>query len=116
MTGSHEAVVRTAASLDLCADEVFEAYESVDDWQRKASVESAGFAASFFAGRVMTGAALGTLEVLLAATPVGWVVILGAGLVAAGVIVAGSSIVDYGVKYVAGVGYDFFGNGAAALP
>lgn len=102
--------------LGLRADEVLEAYESGDDWQRKAFVESAGFAASVAAGRILTGAALATLDVMLAATPVGWVVILGAGLVAAGVIVAGSSIADYGVKYVAGVGYDFFGNGAAALP
>ncbi|WP_018913840.1 hypothetical protein [Thiomonas sp. FB-6] len=87
--------------LGLRTDEVFEAYESGDDWQRKAFVETAGFAASVTAGRLLTAAALGTIEVMLAATPVGWVVILGVGLAATATVVAGSSIADYWGKQFA---------------
>ena len=102
--------------LGMRVDDVFEAYESGDDWQRKAFVEAGGFTASFTAGRLLTGAALGTIEVMLAATPVGWIVILGVGLAATAAIVAGSSGADYLGKQIAASLYDFSTNRAAPSP
>ena len=101
---------RMAVVVDLGfrADEVFEAYQGGEDWQRKAFVESAGFAAGAYAGTLLTRSALTSLEVILSPTPVGWVLILGTGLAAVGYVVSGSTIADVFAKYIAGLSFDTF--------
>ena len=103
-------VGRTVVIVDLGlrADEVFEAYEAGEDWQRKAVVESAGFTANVAAGIVLTRSALTALGVILAPTPVGWVLLLGTSLAAVGYVVSGSTLADLLVKYVAGRSVDLF--------
>lgn len=101
-------VGRTVVIVDLGlrADEVFEAYEAGEDWQRKAVVESAGFTANVAAGIVLTRSALTALGVILAPTPVGWVLLLGTSLAAVGYVVSGSTLADLFAKYVAGRSVD----------
>jgi hypothetical protein len=103
-------VGRTVVIVDLGlrADEVFEAYEAGEDWQRKAVVESAGFSAGVYAGTLLTRTALTALGVILAPTPVGWVLLLGTGLAAVGFVVSGSALADLLAKEVAGLGFDTF--------
>ena len=103
-------VGRTVVIVDLGlrADEVFEAYEAGEDWQRKAVVESAGFILSAVEGTLLTRAALISLQVILAPTPAGWALILGTGLAATAFVASGSSLADHFAKYVAELSFDAF--------
>lgn len=109
---------RMAVVVDLGfrADEVFEAYQAGEDWQRKAVVETAGVAAGVYAGTLLTRSALTAIGVVLAPTPVGWALILGTGLAAAGYVVSGSSLADLSAKYVAEHGFDAFAARRAPSP
>ena len=108
LSRSTRIVGRTVVIVDLGlrADEVFDAYEAGEDWQRKAVVESAGFTANVAAGIVLTRSALTALGVILAPTPVGWVLLLGTSLAAVGYVVSGSTLADLFAKYVAGRSVD----------
>ncbi|GLQ29756.1 hypothetical protein [Litoribrevibacter albus] len=88
----------------LRVSNVYKDYQTGKDWQRTLVTESVGFglgtAAGAYVGAHVATAAMG---VFLAATPVGWVFVIGAGIVAGYAVAKG---VDYGGKVVAGALYD----------
>ncbi len=65
-------------------------YEAGGDWERKMFVESLSFSLSASAGIAAAHAGTAALGFLVAATPVGWVGLLVAGIIVAGA--AGASI------------------------
>lgn len=62
---------------------VYTTYQQGGNWQRQAAVQTAGFgfggAAGLYAGQAAVG---GLVAVGLAATPVGWLVVMGVGIAA----------------------------------
>ena len=80
------------------------AYDSGGDWQRQAVLETTGFGAGGAAGLLAGKGAIAGMTVLgLAATPVGWVVLIG---VAAAVGFGAAYYMDKKAKSVAGLIYD----------
>ena len=68
-------------------------------------VESSSFALSAVAGDIATMAGMAALDVLVAATPLGWVLIVG-GLAVAGAAAAGSVYANSWTENNAGSYYD----------
>jgi hypothetical protein len=75
------------------ASDIYDEYKEGGDWGRKMFVESSAFVASAGIGEltafVGTAALEDALAIALAATPAGWVILVG-GLVVAGAAAAGS--------------------------
>ncbi|MFC3149527.1 hypothetical protein ACFOEK_00650 [Litoribrevibacter euphylliae] len=83
-------------------------YKAGKDWQRTAVTETVGFGAGTAAGVIVGSAvAKAALSVAMFATPVGWVFVIGAGLVAG--YVAAKGVDTYGKK-LAGFAYDTSSN------
>lgn len=80
-------------------------YDAGGDWGRKMFVESSSFAASLGAGWLATEASVGLLGAVVAATPVGWVLIVG-GLAAAATVAVVSTSADDRVRESFGPLYD----------
>lgn len=89
------------------AGDVHVDYLSGKDWQKRAAVEAAGFgfgtAAGIFAGQTVVSSAAG-LGVALLATPVGWVIIIGAAITV-GIVAAKGG--DWFGQLAANKSYDF---------
>jgi hypothetical protein len=89
------------------AEDVYGQYKAGDNWQKSAAVESTAFAVEVMggaaAGSVATTVVATALGVALAATPVGWVIIVGAGLAAG---YAGAVMGDSAGRYAANKVYE----------
>ena len=81
-------------------------HEDGGDWHRQAFVESAGFSAGAWSAGVLAGSAAAALNLFVVATPVGWVLLVVAGLAAAGVVMAGSASASNIAEFAAGLLYD----------
>ncbi len=81
-------------------------HEDGGDWHRQAFVESAAFSAGAWSAGVLAGSAAAALDVFVVATPAGWVLLIAAGLIAAGVVMAGSATFSQSVETAAGQLYD----------
>jgi hypothetical protein len=79
-------------------------YVSGKNWQKRAAVETAGFGFGTYAG-LATGAAVieAGLGIALLATPIGWIIVIGAS-VAVGIVAAKSG--DIAGKFAANQAYD----------
>lgn len=68
------------------ASDVHDQYKAGEYWQKSAAIETTAFASSAIVGLKFGGSAIAitgfALGVTLAATPIGWVIIIGAGLAA----------------------------------
>ncbi|MGJ8582231.1 MAG: hypothetical protein ACSHWR_07980 [Psychromonas sp.] len=74
---------------------VYDKYQTGGNWQRSAAIETAAFGAAGAGGVFLGGQAVSwALGLTLAATPLGWVILIGAGLTAG---------------YIGAVGGDFIG-------
>jgi hypothetical protein len=83
---SRTGVVGLVVDAGFRANSVYDEFQSGENWQKSAAIETTSFASAGLgavyiggAGASIAGAVLG---VTLAATPVGWVIIIGAGLAA----------------------------------
>ncbi|MBU6442133.1 MAG: hypothetical protein KGM87_12975 [Betaproteobacteria bacterium] len=94
-----------AIDLGLRVQNVYDVKQSGGDWYRQAFVEAGGFAAGAGTGVALTGVTLAALELVVAATPAGWVLIVG-GLAAAAVVAAGSVVMSSAGEQVLGNLYD----------
>jgi hypothetical protein len=87
------------------AGDIYTDYKAGGNWEREMFVQSSSFALSAGVGGALTVAGMGVLEIALAATPVGWLLILG-GLAVAGVAAAGSTYIGNLTEHTAGSYYD----------
>ena len=86
------------------ANNVHTGYLSGKDWQKRAAVETAGFGVSAAAGIAAgTAVIVSGLAIALLATPVGWVIIIGASI-AVGIVAAKSG--DIAGKWAANEAYN----------
>ena len=81
-------------------------HEDGGDWHRQAFVETVGFSAGAWSAGVLTASAVAALNLVVVATPVGWVLLVVAGLAAAGVVMAGSATFSQSFESAAGQLYD----------
>ena len=87
------------------AQNVYEVQQSGGDWHRQAFVETGGFGAGLGTGVALTGVTMAALEIVVAATPVGWVLIVGS-LAVAGIVAGGSIAMSSAGEQVFGDLYD----------
>jgi hypothetical protein len=91
------------------ASDIYDEYKEGGDWGRKMFVESSSFALSAATGDAVATAGMIALEdglaIALAATPAGWVILVG-GLVVVGVAAAGSIYANDIAQGHAGSFYD----------
>lgn len=88
--------------LGLRSDHVYQEYEHGGNWRREALIQTAGLAASTATAAVLIDTAAGSIAVLIAATPAGWV----AGLAIAGGIATSSVLAGAVAELLAAKGYD----------
>jgi len=70
-----------AIDAGIRADNVYNDYKTGKDWQRRAVVETTGFGAGTAAGIAAGGAVVTAgVGIAIAMGPVGWVILIGAGL------------------------------------
>ena len=65
------------------AASVYDKYQTGGNWQKSATIETAAFGGAGATGAYLGGMAVSwALELTIAATPVGWIIVIGAGLTA----------------------------------
>ncbi|WP_341938582.1 hypothetical protein [Marinimicrobium sp. C2-29] len=80
-------------------------YQSVGEWERELAVQTGGFAGAGFGGGLGARAALTVGRLALAATPMGWALVIGSSI-AVGAVVAYQS--DKQVQTLVGSVWDYF--------
>ena len=82
---------------------IHNAYQTGDEWDREMFTESISFAASAVAGTLTVNAGI---ALIMAATPVGWVGLIIAGVAVAGASAGASMAANYAFKQNSGSWYD----------
>ena len=82
----------TAIEFGRGIGEVRTSYQSGGDWNRQLFIESFSFTMSTVAGSAVAGYGTAALMFLVAATPIGWVGLIVAGVAVAGLAAGGASM------------------------
>ena len=95
----------TALDFGSRAQDIRDEYLAGGDWTRKLFIESSSFAASAGVGLIAADLGAAALGVALAATPAGWVLIVG-GLVTASFAAGASGLADRAMRDMAAPAYE----------